>query len=219
LTPPSAGSLATVTDVTTEQTKSAVAVDEPASHRDRLINAIAESIEAKGYRETTVADVVRIAHTSRRTFYEHFADRDACYLALFDAINDDTMDQIAAAVHPDEPLEEQVDRALDAYIDSVTAHPALYRSFVRELPGLGRAGADRQLAVIERFAHLLVGLVESGRRVQPELARPLTMDTAIMIVGGLRELAVISLQQGRDVRELRGTAGRTVKAILAGALL
>ncbi len=40
-----------------------------------------------------------------------------------------------------------------------------------------------------------------------------------MIVGGMRELAVISLQQGRDVRELRGVAGQTVKAILAGTLL
>ena len=40
-----------------------------------------------------------------------------------------------------------------------------------------------------------------------------------MIVGGLRELAVISLQQGRDMRELRETAGQTVKAILSGTLL
>jgi hypothetical protein len=91
---------------------------------------------------------------------------------------------------------------------------------VRELPGLGQAGADRQLAVIERFAELLVRLVDVGRREQPELAaRPLTMDTAIIIVGGLRELAVISLQRGRDVRELKAAAGDAIKAILAGALL
>ena len=91
---------------------------------------------------------------------------------------------------------------------------------MRELPGLGQAGADRQLAVIERFARLLVELVESGRRAQPDLmARPLPMDTAIMIVGGLRELAVISMQRGRDVRELPGSAGAMVKAILTGALL
>jgi len=190
------------------------------SHRERLIAAMAESIEARGYRDTTVADVVRLAHTSRRTFYEYFEDRAACYLALFDATNDETMEQIASAVHPDEPLEQQVDSALDAYIDSVTTHPQLYKSFVRELPALGQAGAERQLAVIERFARLLVELVEYGRREQPQLgARPLRMDTAIMIVGGLRELAVISLQQGRDVRELRATAGETVKAILAGTLL
>ena len=96
----------------------------------------------------------------------------------------------------------------------------LYSSFVRELPALGRAGADRGLATLERFATLLVALVESGRSEQPELAaRPLAMDTAIIIVGGLRELAVISLQRGRDVRELRASAGATVKAILSGTLL
>jgi AcrR family transcriptional regulator len=192
----------------------------PTSHRERLIAAMATSIMERGYRETTVADVVRIARTSRRSFYENFADRDACFLALFDATNDEMMRQIAQAVAPDEPLEDQVDAAVDAYIDNVSRQPALYASFVRELPGLGRAGADRGLATLERFAAMLVELVDSGRAVQPEIAaRPLTMDTAIIIVGGLRELAVISLQRGRDVRELRASAGATVKSILVGALL
>jgi AcrR family transcriptional regulator len=181
---------------------------------------MAASIVEKGYRDTTVADVVRVARTSRRSFYEHFEDRDACFLALFDATNDAMMQEIAAAVHPDQTLEEQVDRAMDAYIDNVTKQPALYASFVRELPALGQAGAERGLATMERFAAMLVALVESGRAVQPDMvARPLAMDTAIIIVGGLRELAVISLQRGRDVRELRTSAASTVKAILAGALL
>jgi AcrR family transcriptional regulator len=185
-----------------------------------LIEAMASSIERRGYRETTVADVVRIARTSRRTFYEQFADREACFLALFDVTNDAMMERIASAVHPDAPLADQVDSAVDAYVDAVTSQPALYRSFVRELPGLGQAGADRQLAVIERFASLLVDLVEFGRRAQPQLgARPLSLDTAVIIVGGLRELAVIALQRGRSVRELRATASDTVKAILSGALL
>jgi AcrR family transcriptional regulator len=193
---------------------------EPAGHRERLIAAMATSIEEKGYRDTTVADVVRIARTSRRNFYEHFADRDACFLALFDATNETMMREIADAVQPDRPLDEQVDRAVDAYIDNVAASPALYRSFVRELPGLGQTGSDRGLATLERFAAMLVGFVESGRRAQPELdLRPLTMDTAIIIVGGLRELLVIALQRGRDMRELRASAGETIKAILGGALL
>jgi AcrR family transcriptional regulator len=193
---------------------------EPAGHRQRLIAAMAASIEQKGYRDTTVADVVRIARTSRRNFYEHFADRDACFLALFDATNDAMMQQITGAVDPDQPLSRQVDHAVDAYIGNVTAQPALYSSFVRELPGLGQPGSERAQATLERFAEMLVGLVDSGRRAQPEMAaRPLTMDSAIIIVGGLRELLVISLQRGRDMRELRVSAGDTIKAILSGALL
>src|ERR1700741_994398 len=101
---------------------------EPESPRARLIGALATSIRAKGYRETTVADVVRIARTSRRTFYQHFEDREACFLALFDAAHDEMLDHVAAAVTPDQPLSEQVDRALGAYIDGVTAQPELYHS-------------------------------------------------------------------------------------------
>jgi AcrR family transcriptional regulator len=206
--------------VTAERERAGESAAEPLGHRDRLIAAMAASIEEKGYRDTTVADVVRIARTSRRNFYEHFEDRDACFLSLFDATNDAMMRAVAAAVHPDRTLDEQVDNAVDAYIDNVSQQPALYASFVRELPGLGQAGAERGLATLERFAALLVTLVDSGRAAQPELSvRPLTFDTAIIIVGGLRELAVISLQRGRDVRELRASAGATVKAILTGTLL
>jgi AcrR family transcriptional regulator len=193
---------------------------ESSPYRERLIAAMATAIAEQGYRSTTVADVVRIARTSRRNFYEQFEDREACFLALFEQANDAMMGQIAAAVDPAAPLERQVDAALGAYLDNVTSQPELYQSFVRELPALGQAGADRQLTVIERFAQLLVALVESGRRAQPELAaRPLSMDMAVIIVGGLRELMVISLQRGRDVRALRESAGDAVKAILNATLL
>ena len=193
---------------------------EPVGHRERLIAAMAAAIEDQGYRDTTVADVVRIARTSRRNFYEHFEDRDACFLALFDATNEAMMAQIATAVQPDRPLGEQVDAAVDAYIANVSEQPALYASFVREIPALGQAGAERGLATLERFASMMVALVDSGRAVQPDMgARPLNMDTAIIIAGGLRELLVISLQRGRDIDELRVSAGATVKAILTGALL
>jgi hypothetical protein len=93
-------------------------------------------------------------------------------------------------------------------------------SFVRELPALGPAGAARQRAMIERFAQLLVDLVDAGRRAHPELdARPLPFDLAVIIVGGVRELMVIAAQQGRDVRELRRSAADAVKAILNASVL
>ncbi len=193
---------------------------EPLGHRDRLISAMAASIQEKGYRDTTVADVVRLARTSRRNFYEHFEDRDACFLALFDATNQAMLQQIAHAAKPDASVETQVDNAVDAYISYVTAEPSLYASFVREMPGLGASGAQRGQLTLERFAEMLVELVADTRRAQPGVtARPLDMDTAIMIVGGLRELLIISLHQGRDMHEVRASVGRTIKAILAATIM
>ena len=198
---------------------SADAVEQP-GHRERLIAAMATAIECKEYRETTVADVVRLARTSRRSFYEQFEDRDACFLALFDATNDAMMRRVAESVDVDATLDEQVDAAVAAYISSVTERPALFASFVRELPALGAAGAERSAAALVRFARTLIALVDAAAEAQPGIVRrPLTMDTAIIIVGGLRELLVFSVQSGRDLQELHETVGATAKAILRGTVL
>jgi AcrR family transcriptional regulator len=163
---------------------------------------------------------VRIAQTSRRTFYAQFEDRDACFLALFEQVNEQIMEAIAEAVVAEATPEEQVDRALDAYLQGVLARPALLQSFVRELPALGAAGAAAQAAVVERFADLLVELVESVRRAHPKLgAQPLSRDMAVVIIGGVRELMVIATQEGRDIRELRASAAAASNAILSATVL
>jgi AcrR family transcriptional regulator len=202
----------------TEQSAPDAATQQP-SHRERLIAAMARSIEEKGYRETFVSDVVRIARTSRRNYYQHFKDREACFLAVFDEANADAIAQIAAAVQPERPWQEQVDAALGTYLEVIAVRPRLWQSFARELPALGQEGAARQRATITRFAELLMTLVESGRQAQPELhTQPLTSDMALIIVGGLRELVASAAEQGRDPRELRPVAAQTVKAILGATV-
>jgi AcrR family transcriptional regulator len=181
----------------------------------RLIAALADAIKAKGYRETTVADIVAGARTSRRTFYEHFPDRGACFLALFEQETQHKLELIAGAVDPAGPLEDQVERAIDAYIDGVEAEPALQQSFARELPGLAEAGAEAVHAVTERYGALLVALVDQARERHPaEQLQPLSRDVAVILVGGLRELLVMSIQQRRDLDELRAPSAQVVRALL-----
>jgi AcrR family transcriptional regulator len=190
------------------------------SHRERLLDAMGQSIEERGYRETFVTDVVRIARTSRRNFYENFADREACFLAVFDWAHEEMMAAVAAAASPDQPWERQVDKALDAWLGVLSTRPKLWWSFARELPALGAEGTARQRTGITRFADLLVALVESGRRKQPRLGvRALTRDQAIIIVGGLRELIISATEEGRDIRELRPAAAETIVAILGAVMV
>src|SRR3954451_15394015 len=87
--------------------------------RRRLLAAMAESVSEKGYADTTVADVVRIARTSRRTFYEHFEDRADCFLALGDAIADQLMARVAQAASGDDAWRTRVDRAVGTYVQSM----------------------------------------------------------------------------------------------------
>ncbi len=87
-----------MTTVTTQQRPPAIA--EPAGFRQRLLDGLASAIEADGYRNTTVADIVRGARTSRRTFYEHFDSKEACFVALLTDANAKMIREISAAVDP-----------------------------------------------------------------------------------------------------------------------
>jgi AcrR family transcriptional regulator len=183
--------------------------------RARLLAAMADSIARRGFRASTVGEVVRLARTSRRTFYEHFADREDCLLALFERTAEEMLSQIRDAVDPGARWQDQVDRAIDAYIAHVVAHPELHRSFARELPATGQAGAQLQRRVMERFAATLMALVQRAREAQGECSvPPLSRELAIVLVAGLRELLVISLQDGAQPQALRAGARQVTLALL-----
>ncbi len=185
-----------------------------ATHRDRLVFGLAESIRERGYRETKLSDVVRHARTSRRTFYEHFEDKEACFLALFEATNDNLVREISEAVDGSARWDTQVDQAIGAYVDAAVTEPALTVSFTREMPALGEAGAARQREAMQQFADLLMRLVNTDemRRAGVE---PMPRLKAVMLVGALREILVSTVEEDGDLDEIRTVASDVIKAVLA----
>jgi AcrR family transcriptional regulator len=181
--------------------------------RDRLLMGMAEAIrERGGLKPVTVAEVVRHAHTSRRTFYQHFADRDDCFLALFDVVSSALLERIADAATGDGPFGERVDRAVAAYLGAVAAEPVLTRACIQETPAMGAAGMERVQALHERWARQIVLLVEEARRHDDGL-RPLPLEVATIITGGFRDLVITALDQGRDLTELQDVAGDVLRRI------
>lgn len=183
-------------------------------HRARLLEAMADAVRELGFPGATVAEVVRRARTSRRTFYEHFEDRESCFLALFDDYSERLLETIAQAAAGDDPWEQRVDRAVAAYFEALAFDPELTRSLLRETPALGAAGAARAQAMEEHWAQVLTGLVAQavGDEHGP---RALSPEAAIVITGGFRDLALVTLEQGRDPRELRQIGSDLIRRITA----
>jgi AcrR family transcriptional regulator len=181
--------------------------------RERLLMGMAEAIrERGGLKPVTVAEVVRHAHTSRRTFYQHFADRDDCFLALFDVVSSALLERIADAATGDGPFGERVDRAVAAYLGAVAAEPVLTRACIQETPAMGAMGMERVQALHERWARQIMLLVEEARRHDDGL-RPLPLEVATIITGGFRDLVITALDQGRDLTELQDVAGDVLRRI------
>ncbi len=203
-----------MTPVTTQQSPTgAAAFAGPGGFRRRLLDGLATSIEADGYRNTTVADIVRGARTSRRTFYEHFDSKEACFVALLTDANAKMIREISAAVDPGSPWARQVRQAVVAWIACAESEPAITLSWIRDVPSLGTAARDLQRDVMSAFVTMIQTLCDTDRwhAVRTE---PVSAQLALMLLGGLRELIATTVENGGHVRDLTEVAVRAAIALL-----
>jgi AcrR family transcriptional regulator len=173
--------------------------------RERLLDGLVASIAAVGYRTTTVADIVRYARTSRRTFYEHFASKEACLVALLTDANAELVRQISAAVDPAAPWATQVRQAVEAWIASAQAAPAITLSWIRDVPSLGVAARELQRDVLEAFATMIQTLCDTEEWHAAGLG-PVPRQVAVMLLGGLRELIATTVEDGGQVGDITEVA-------------
>ena len=181
--------------------------------RQRLLDGLAASIAEVGYRDTTVADIVRLAKTSRRTFYEHFASKETCLTALITDANDEMIRHISAAVDPSAPWPDQVRHAVEAWLACADSQPAVFHSWIRDIPSLGALSRDLQRDLMENFIVMVQTLTDNeGLRALGigRVSRPL----AIVLLGGLRELIAATVEDGVAVTAITETAVQAAMALL-----
>jgi AcrR family transcriptional regulator len=175
-------------------------------HRSRLLEGMALAVAAKGYADTTIADIVREASVSRRTFYEHFATKADCLVALYEAVSHNALKVLRGAVDPRKDWEAQVEGALHAYLDCMAGNPVLLRTLFVEILHLGEEGLAARRRVNQEIAGYMLDVV--GRdKVTPALA--------LAVVGGIHELVLQAIEDGRVDRlaELTPPAVALLKAV------
>ena len=132
-------------------------------YRFRLLEAMAACIVRDGYRGTTVADVVQQARTSRRTFYQHFPDKEACFVALLADTNAHMIRAITAAVDPDSPIPDQIRQAIEAWIACAESAPAITLSWIRDVPALGTTARRLQRDTTDSFTTMIQTLCDTDQ--------------------------------------------------------
>ena len=156
-----------------------------AIQRERLIVAMLNAASDLGYLETNVQDVIDRAGVSRPTFYEHFSNKEDCFLAAFDTSADRLRKKIAAATRKGgEVWRDRVRLALEALLGFASREPATARTMVVEARAASAAAVKRRVELMDEFAQCLQ---MQARELLPEGAgeNPLT---AAGIVGGVESL-------------------------------
>ncbi|WP_239024270.1 TetR/AcrR family transcriptional regulator [Ramlibacter humi] len=179
-------------------------------HRSRLLEGMARAVAAKGYAATTIADIVREASVSRRTFYEHFGGKNECLIALYEAASRNALKVLRSAIDPARPWPAQVEQALGAYLQCLASNPILMRTLYVEILSLGPEGLASRRRVNQEIADFMLGVVNgagAGHAVTPQMA--------MAVVGGINELVLEAIEQDRvaQLGELVGPAAQLVHAV------
>lgn len=163
------------------------------NQRERLFAATVALVAEHGYEATTLVEISRLSGVSRGTFYEHFTDKQECFLATLDAV----ADMAIAAIHHShatagEP-EAQLRAAFGKVTDLVLRQPAAARVWFVESFAVGTGGAerhDRAFAPLEQLARDSIGALPSQSKLPDEIVHAL--------LGGARRVYYGRLRAGRE---------------------
>jgi AcrR family transcriptional regulator len=189
--------------------------------RARLFAAAAAVFARSGYAEATAEGIAREAGMSKATFYEHFANKEECLLALFDAASDEVLRAMRAGAGPREGVasyEEWLRRGLRAFLETLAAYPSESRTLLVEVIGAGPRAAARRDAFLDAFAEVIH---RDNADNAPAFGAPLfaSMDDAFTVIGGIAEVVSRQLrtQQPADIRDVEPTLLRLMFGIIAQA--
>ena len=185
-------------------------------HRSRLLEGMASVSASKGFAAATIADIVREAGVSKRTFYEHFDGKESCFLALYRLTSVSALRTLREAVQPDRPWQTQVEHALDAYFAHLAAGPGLVGTLFVEIHHLGPEGLRVRREVMAQFADFVLETVNGGPGSGGvPLSQVLTPTMALAAVGGIHELVMLAIERGEvdRLQELTPSASAVVRLL------
>ena len=166
--------------------------------RRRLFAAAASVFARVGYSEATAEAIAREAGMSKATFYEHFANKEECIVALFDeataALRDAIQGSSVQAGHYGS-YEQRVRSRIEAMLAVIDAFPAYAQTLLVEVIGAGSRAAQRRDEMLDTFADYLVA---DNLAHAPEFGAPVfrTRDDAFAVVGAIAELIGRQLRTG-----------------------
>jgi AcrR family transcriptional regulator len=177
------------------------------SQRQRLLLAMLNAVHQRGYRQTTVADVVALAAVSRSSFYEHFTDKEDCFVAAYGFAMDYVFARTQAGA--DTALggtwQERARADMTAHLEVLASEPAMAVTLHVEVLAAGPVALEHRAQMLGLLAARFARLNDLAHASDPAL--PTIPPAAYALyTGGLDELIRDRLRTGKpeDLRELPG---------------
>jgi AcrR family transcriptional regulator len=120
------------------------------TQRDRLIDAMARTVAVKGY-AAPLTDVCTAAGVSTRAFYEHFADKEECFMATFERGVALLQASVNAAYERADRWPVRIRRGLEVLLHLLAAEPAFANLAIVEMLAAGPRARERSRRLLDDF--------------------------------------------------------------------
>ena len=170
--------------------------------KERLFEAAAIVFSKLGYADASAEAISRQAGMSKATFYEHFANKEECLVALFEHATAEFLEKLVSASRGAErDFEERHSAGLHAILEAIEEDPVLAQAILVETVGAGPRLAELRIAVLNSFARVMYEQTVRAAELTggPAFASP---DEAFAIVGATFELVSRQLRTGQPERVL-----------------
>ncbi|MET0558159.1 MAG: TetR/AcrR family transcriptional regulator [Solirubrobacterales bacterium] len=167
------------------------------NQRLRIIAAMLRVLPDRGFPATTIGDITSEASVSRAAFYEHFADKEACFVATFDFCARWLCEQIEVAVEAEADWRDRIRSGIAETLSLLAANPLVAHLIAIECAQVGRVGRQRQQALQGSFA-VVLREGHSGRADIPN-------DFADLLLGGALSLVARYVDAGRAEQLVEAT--------------
>lgn len=161
------------------------------SRRQDILAAMIRVVGENGYKETSVADVIEAAETSRTTFYKHFEDKHDCFLAAYRMLVEQVFGEIVANCDGEQTWTSRMTTGLTTLVDRFADDPQLARTAVVEVAAAGAEARQLHTEAIARFTRYL----DAGRELAP--GKQLPENISLMSAGAVSGLIFDELLAGR----------------------
>jgi AcrR family transcriptional regulator len=184
------------------------------NQRDRILVAVAAAAAAVGYQDMSVEAIIERAGVSRRTFYDHFKNKEEAFLAAYDAAIQQQVRLVRTAYLKETTVRARLRAGLTAYLGLMASEPEFARMCIVEALAAGPRAIARRNAAMRMFTEI----IEDNIR---ELAPACTLAelAAETIVGGIHEVVYRRILAGQT-EELPGLVEdllATIMVVTAGA--
>jgi AcrR family transcriptional regulator len=152
-----------------------------ARQRERLARAMGQSVSEQGYADTTIADVVRIARTSRTAFYKHFADKEECFLATYQQMTNVRIAASLDAAAQCEAWDQKLDAGIATYFRWMAEHPEVAVTTVVEVHCAGPRALNARSDALGGWTKTIEGVAVLARKAGVEVEIDPTACFAVIV--------------------------------------